>query len=223
MDIERQFNRVANEYDQNRRKFIPCFDDFYAGATSLIAHNIPAPKSILDLGAGTGLLSYFWFQHYPEANFVLVDIADEMLDVARKRFAGMQNVSCRVLNYMNELPDDDFDVVASALSIHHLEDADKQKLFSRIYEILPSGGLFVNYDQFCAEQPEINRWINSYWENQLGHSGLTDHDLALWRERKKLDRECSVGREIEMLNRSGFREVGCVYACQKFAVVAAIK
>ena len=223
MDIERQFNRIANEYDQNRRKFINCFDDFYAGATDLIAHNIPAPKSILDLGAGTGLLSYYWFQHYPEANFVLADIADEMLDVARKRFSGMENVSYQVLNYMDKLPGGDFDVVASALSIHHLEDADKRKLFSRIYEILPSGGLFVNYDQFCAEQPEINRWINGYWENQLEQSGLTDHDFALWRERRKLDRECSVAWEIEMLSRSGFREAGCVYACQKFAVVAAIK
>ena len=152
-----------------------------------------------------------------------MDIADEMLDVARKRFLGMENVTYQVLNYTNELPCGKFDVVASALSVHHLEDKDKQNLFAQIYDQLPSGGLFVNYDQFCAGQPEMDQWINSYWENQLVHSGLTDHDIALWQERKKLDRECSVEQEIAMLKKSKFKIVKCVYSCQKFSVIVAIK
>lgn len=223
MDIEKQFNLVANEYDKNRRKFLPCFDDFYIGATKFIASNISNPKRVLDLGAGTGLLSYFWIQHYPTTEFMLVDIADEMLDVARKRFSGKDNVSYQVVNYTNELPGGNFDVVASALSIHHLENEDKLSLFVRIYDLLPSGGVFVNYDQFCAGQPEMNCWFDSYWENQLANSGLTDHDIALWRERKKLDRECSVEQEIEMLNKCTFKIVKCIYSYQKFAVIVAVK
>jgi len=33
MNIQEQFNLVAKEYDENRRHFIPCFDDYYNGAT----------------------------------------------------------------------------------------------------------------------------------------------------------------------------------------------
>jgi len=55
----------------------------------------------------------------------------------------------------------------SALPIHHLEDKDKRKLFARIYNSLPNDGLFINYDQFCAEQPKMNDWFNSFWESQL--------------------------------------------------------
>lgn len=40
-----------------------------------------------------------------------------------------------------------FDAVISSLSIHHLDDIDKRKLFTRIYDSLPNGGLFVNYDR----------------------------------------------------------------------------
>lgn len=176
-------------------------------------------------GAGTGLLAYFWYQHFPAAEYLLVDIADEMLKVARQRFAGLANVSYQILDYAEALPVQHFDVIISALSIHHLTDEEKERLFSRIYAKLPSGGLFVNYDQFCAEQPQINAWFNAYWENQLRASGLTAKDIELWQERRKLDKECSVEAEVAMLQApaADFREVKCLYSCHKFSVIAAIK
>ena len=99
MSIETQFNLIAKEYDANRKKFIPCFNDYYENITKLIASNIDAPKYVLDLGAGTGLLTYYWIQECETAEYVLVDIADEMLDVSRKRFAGLANVHHQNLDY----------------------------------------------------------------------------------------------------------------------------
>lgn len=223
MDIEKQFNLIAEEYDSGRKKFIPCFDDFYKTTTKLITSNIKEPQRIIDLGAGTGLLTYYWYQQYPNAEYVLVDIADEMLNVARKRFHQLGNITYQVENYINKLPDDFFDTVISALSIHHLEDEEKMKLFERIYDRLPSGGIFVNYDQFCAGQLELDDWYNTYWESQLSNSELTEKDIALWRERRKLDKECSIEREVEMLQQCNFRVVKCVYSYHKFSVIVAIK
>lgn len=223
MNIDEQFNLIAQEYDVNRRRFIPCFDDFYEGATQFIASNITEPKRILDLGAGTGLLSNFWYQCFSKAEYVLVDIAGEMLEVARKRFAGLENVSYQIMDYSKELPKEEFDVIVSALSIHHLEDENKKELFSRIYDKLPSGGLFINYDQFCAGTAEMNLWFDSFWEKQLETSGLSSLDLEHWKERRKLDRECSLEDEIDMLQKSGFREVKCIYSHQKFSVVVGKK
>ncbi len=223
MNIREQFNFVAKEYDANRKKFIPCFDDYYESTTKFIISNIDKPKRVLDLGAGTGLLSYFWYQECPSAEYVLVDIADEMLNIARKRFNGIDSISYQVLDYSKGLPSGDFDVIASALSIHHLENEDKQKLFTQIYDKLQNGAIFVNYDQFCAGQDEMNEWFNSYWESRLATSGLNERDIELLRARQKLDRECSVAEEIEMLRKSGFKTVECVYSYQKFSVIVAIK
>ena len=223
MNIEEQFNLIAQEYDANRKKFIPCFDDYYISTTKFIASNIAVPKRVLDLGAGTGLLSYFWYCHFPATEYVLVDIADDMLQIAGKRFSGIDTVSYQTVDYSKELPVQDFDAIVSALSIHHLENMDKEKLFKRIYDKLPEGGLFVNYDQFCAGQADMDDWFDSYWESQLAESGLTEHDIALWKERRKLDRECSVEEETEMLGKCGFKTVKCVYSYQKFSVIAAIK
>lgn len=223
MDIKTQFNLVAAEYDANRRKFIPCFDDYYESTTRFIAAGIREPKRMLDLGAGTGLLSYYWYRHFPKAEYVLVDVSEEMLKIARKRFGGIATVDFQVADYADALPKGDFDVIVSALSIHHLEDDGKKKLFARVYEKLPDGGLFVNYDQFCAGQPDLDKWFDSYWENQLSRSGLSAHDIALWKERRTLDRECSVEQETEMLRACNFTAAKCVYSCQKFSVIVAIK
>lgn len=222
-DIEKQFNFIAEEYDSGRKKFISCFDDFYETTTDLVTSHIKEPQRIIDLGAGTGLLTYFWYQHYPNAEYVLVDIADEMLNVARKRFYQLTNVTYQIENYLYKLPDGFFDTVISALSIHHLEDDDKKNLFAKIYDRLPSGGLFVNYDQFCAGQPEMDDWFNTFWENQLLNSGLSENDITLWKERRKLDKECSVEKEVEMLKQCNFNVVKCVYSYHKFSVVVAIK
>lgn len=223
MNIEEQFNLVAKEYDNNRKKFIPCFDEYYEHTTEFIASNIEKPKRILDLGAGTGLLSYFWYKHFPESEYVLVDIADDMLNIARERFSGLENVSYKVLDYSREFPDGKFDIIASALSIHHLTHEDKKELFSRIYNRLPDGGKFVNYDQFCADSVEMNTWFDSYWEHQLENGELTEKDITLWKERRKLDKECSVEKEMDMLRKCNFKDIECVYSNQKFSVIVAIK
>lgn len=223
MTIEEQFNLMAKEYDANRRRFIPCFEDYYITATKMILSNIPAPKSILDLGAGTGLLSYYWYRECPEAEYVLVDIAEDMLAVSRKRFDGLSNICHQAMDYSKELPEKELDAIISALSIHHLENEQKKDLFKRIYEKLPAGGIFVNYDQFCSDSPEIDRWMNSFWESQLYSSGLTDHDVELWKERRKLDRECSLEAEISMLRECGFANVQCIYSNHKFSVIVAVK
>lgn len=223
MSIEEQFNKIANEYDANRRRFIPCFDDYYITATKFVLNAVDTPKRVLDLGAGTGLLSFYWYSQCNEAEYVLVDIADEMLNVSRQRFASLDNVSHLVLDYTKELPAYDFDAVISALSIHHLENESKKSLFKAVFEKLPAKGVFVNYDQFCAGNDVMNSKFDEYWEAQLYKSGLSDHDIQMWLERRKLDRECSVDEETAMLKEAGFSTVQCIYSYHKFSVIMAIK
>lgn len=223
MDIENQFNLIAKEYDSKRRAFIPCFDDFYEGSTEFVALNMKEPQRILDLGAGTGLLTAYWYKHFPDSCYVLADIAEEMLNIAKKRFDGLTNISYEVLDYSQGLPDDDFDVIISALSVHHLDDEQKAALFSRIYQKLPEGGMFVNYDQFCADNQQMRSLFDSHWESYLYRGELTENDIALWKERRRLDKECSAEKEIEMLKSYGFTTAERIYTYMKFSVIVCLK
>ena len=222
MNIQEQFNLVAKEYDENRRKFIPCFDDYYAASTDFVAATLDfEPKRIFDLGSGTGLLPSFWFKYFPNAEYVLCDIAQEMLEVAKKRFEGIPNVKYEVLDYSKNLPSGKVDLIISALSIHHLEHEAKKSLFKNIRSALSESGLFVNYDQFCCENPEMNEKIERYWINGIKDSGLPQTEYERWLERKKLDRECSVSQELNWLKDAGFSNADCIYSSGKFAVIVA--
>lgn len=222
MDVRDQFNLTAREYDKNRRNFIPCFDEFYIESTDFIIDYIKKPDMILDLGAGTGLLSEIWYNRLPKSRFILTDIADEMLNIARARFSGAPNVTIDIRDYAKELPESDFDAVISGLSIHHIEDDNKKELFSAIYKRLPDGGIFVNYDQFIADNILIENAYNEYWQNYINNSGIDKREQERGKERRKLDKECSVLNQLKMLEEAGFK-ADCIYSNKKFAVLAAVK
>lgn len=54
---------------------------------------------------------------------------------------------------INPLPPGPFDLVVSALAIHHLDGAGKADLFRRIAEILGAGGRFVLGDLIVSDDP----------------------------------------------------------------------
>lgn len=221
-DIRKQFGIIAKQYDEGRRCFIPCFEDYYVRSLGVLKKIAPSAHHIVDLGAGTGLLTKEMFLLYPEAHFTLIDLSDEMLGVARKRFAGLENFAFRVADYARCLPRG-CDIICSALSIHHLEEAQKRQLYAAVYDALPDGGVFINLDQFCAASPSIDEAYNRWWLDYIDHSGITPEAKTRWLERKKLDRENSVPATLALLREAGFAEVDCVYEFMKFATVVAVK
>ena len=116
MSVVNKFNQKAKEYDSERRALIPCFDDFYGIAIDCIDFKGDNPK-VLDLGAGTGILSQFLLEKYPNAEIVLIDLAEEMLKEAEKRFEGNDNISFICDDYITHEFNTKFDIIISSLSI----------------------------------------------------------------------------------------------------------
>ena len=65
--IKEGFDLVAQGYDEQRKKFIPCYDDYYLSMINFISQSFLEPKHIVDLGAGTGLLTKFFYDKYPNS------------------------------------------------------------------------------------------------------------------------------------------------------------
>lgn len=54
-EIKIRFGKTAETYDEDRKRFIPCFDDYYLTTVRVLAASIPSPETIPDLCAGTRL------------------------------------------------------------------------------------------------------------------------------------------------------------------------
>lgn len=226
MDLQRVregFDRIARQYDAQRRKLIPCFDDYYGMTTAFLAGIISPPSTVLDLGAGTGLLAQYIFDRFPAATFTLVDISDQMLAVARERFSGMSNCNFLVCDYSRDLPAGQYDLICSGLSIHHLEDSAKRNLYGKIFQRLNEGGCFINIDQFNAETNSMNERYNRWWQEHIRQTDLPPAEKASWLKRRELDRENTIEETKQMLRDAEFSAVECIYSYIKFGVILALK
>jgi len=91
-------------------------------------------------------------ERHPDAVLVGVDASARMLDAARRRLSP-ERLELRVGQLEDELPPGPFDVVASALAVHHLDAAQKAELFGRIAAVLEPGGRFVLADVVVPDDP----------------------------------------------------------------------
>lgn len=223
-EIQNQFNAVSEKYDRQRRFLIPCFDDFYGTALAL-SENVSAVKSILDVGAGTGLMSAFFHEKYPEAKITLVDISKEMLKKAEERFEGNENISFLNANFSTvDLPENHYDLVVSGLAIHHLPNELKQQLFGKITKTLKPGGWFINADQVLGETEVAEKVFTENWKNHVEQNpNLTDEEKQSAFERIKVDIMAPLKPQLEWLENAGLQNANCYYQYYNFVVFAANK
>lgn len=221
--IRQAFNRFAQDYDTQREYIIPDLRQFYTTAVWATESGKPEPV-ILDIGAGTGLMSAYLLEKFPLAHLTLIDIAENMLDMARQRFAGREHTRYVVSDYSAGDLGGLYDIVCSALSIHHLETEDKRRLFGRIYAALAPGGMFVNADQADGETLYFRERYLEYWNAFFRNGPMTESQQAeILHRRDTFDKNEKLSRQLTWLREAGFPDVDVVYRNRTFIVTVAKK
>jgi tRNA (cmo5U34)-methyltransferase len=104
---------------------------------------------MLDLGAGTGETSRRYLDAHPDTQVVALDAREGMLRIAAGVLGGSADL--RLGRLEDPLPEGSFDLVVSALAVHHLSARRKADLFGRIAVRLNPGGRFVMGDVVVAD------------------------------------------------------------------------
>jgi tRNA (cmo5U34)-methyltransferase len=117
---------------------IPGYEDLQEAVAAATA-DVQATR-VLELGTRTGETALLVQTRHPEARWVGIDSSEAMLGRARDH---LPDADLRLQRLEDELPAGPFDLVVSALAVHHLDGAGKQGLFSRVAGVLRPGGRFV--------------------------------------------------------------------------------
>jgi SAM-dependent methyltransferase len=146
-----QFHFDPSTYADEIRADIPLFDAFEDAVVAATGEGGGA-RSILELGTGTGETAARLLERHPDASLVGIDVSEPMLAAARSRLPAGRS-SLHEGRLQDPLPAGPFDVVASALCVHHLSGAEKADLFARVARALAPGGRFVLGDVIVPEDP----------------------------------------------------------------------
>jgi tRNA threonylcarbamoyl adenosine modification protein (Sua5/YciO/YrdC/YwlC family) len=146
-----QYHFDAGSYADEIRADLPSYDalqDEVAGASGSGA------RRILELGTGTGETARRLLANHPDAFLVGIDENEQMLAVARDALPASR-VSLLAGRIEDELPEGPFDLVATALAVHHLDGAAKADLFRRVRAALAPHGRFVMGDVVVPLDPAL--------------------------------------------------------------------
>ena len=145
-----QFHFDPATYLDLMRAEVPAYERLQ-GAAAAATEGVAA-SSVLDLGTGTGETLAAVLGRHPGCAAVGIDKSAGMLEAARVRLAGLP-VELAVADLADPLPPGPFDLVVSALAVHHLDGPAKADLFDRVATALRPGGRFVLADVVVPEDP----------------------------------------------------------------------
>jgi tRNA (cmo5U34)-methyltransferase len=225
MTIDQAFNDSTPTYDDWMRRALLGYSDLFGNAVRVIPFDTNSPIRVLDLGAGTGSFAAHVAAVYPNARFVLMDVADKMLDAARERFIGEgDRFAFEIADYRHLEGKEEYDLVVSSLSIHHLTDEEKAGLFKSIHGILKPAGAFINIDQIRGETETLRRLNWNRWLRHVQSSGATDEQIQTSiKRRTTYDKDALLSDQMDWLKKAGFSDVEIVYKNFFLGVFLAIK
>jgi tRNA (cmo5U34)-methyltransferase len=141
-----QFHFDPLTYRQMMAEEVPGYDRLQAEVAE--ATRGLRVSAALELGTGTGETARRVLALHPDVRLVGVDASERMLS-----HADLADADLRVARLEDPLPDGPFELVFSALAIHHLDGPGKRELFARVAAVLAPGGRFVLGDLVVPDDP----------------------------------------------------------------------
>lgn len=200
----KQFKDYYEIYDQVVLKMLPFYAEMHKSMADLIGEYKGRKIDVLELGFGTGTLTYRILKEFPNAQVIGVDNNKENMEKSTEKLKQFANFSYIESDFKSFNAGKTFDTVISALSVHHLSDEEKQAFFKFIYDKLKSGGKFIIGD--IVKSADEEEW-HKFLVDTMGEEGE-----FCWQRHKnnKEDKPSTLEDQLLWLKQSGFDKIEVV-------------
>jgi tRNA (cmo5U34)-methyltransferase len=222
--VKEHFDSAAVGWDERALERIPFYREMMGVLVSMLPFTKDQEFSVIDLGTGTGTIAYLIKQAFPSARITCMDIAPQMLEMAKKKLSGFSGITYEQADLVNYRFKEKYDAVVSSLAMHHLEpDNDKKDFYARIYNALNTRGVFLNADIILADDEKTQeRYLKEWGKFVLSNLPEEDMKANLARYYRE-DRPNKLNAELDWLRNAGFASVDAHFKYYNFAVYGAVK
>ena len=187
----------------------------------------PDASNLLDIGCGAGNNTIAVLRHKPGINCDLVDLSMPMLERATGRLESEK--AGEVRKFQSDfrsvtLPSSHYDIIIAAAVLHHLRgDADWEKSFGKIYDLLkPAGALFVS-DIVTHEDDSIQKEMWSRYGAYLEQLGGRVYRDKVFEYIDIEDSPRSLTYQLDLMKKVGFGKTDVLHKRSCFAAFVGIK
>ena len=170
----RDYHFTPESYLSMMREAVPGYDNFEEATVAATGSDATV---ILELGTGTGETARAVLDKHPQAHLTTIDGSPRMVRVARENLPA-HRVDVVLGRLEDPLPAGPFDLVVSALAVHHLEGEGKADLYRRVAAVLAPAGRFVLAD---VVEPVNPSYVVTHIDPEVDHPSTLDENLA-WLE-----------------------------------------
>ena len=207
--VDEFYNSISKSYTESIQRCVPRYREMLE---SLFAYLKPdfEPKSILELGCGTGNLTHFLTAKYPNAKITAVDISTECINECKIRLPE-ENIEYINSDFRDlELPENSFDLIVSSISIHHIDDSAKGILFRKIYSSQTKNGILSFCDQFRGETEHIYKKHIEFWKMIALEQGSSLDEWNMWmKHQEEHDFHSSLSKHLKWLEEARYKNIDC--------------
>ena len=154
---------AVEAYAQNPPRVVPGFADMQRMTQLLLAERAPANARVLVLGAGGGLELKVFAEVNPSWQFVGVDPAAEMLELAKATLGPLINQVQLHQGYIETAPEGPFDAASCLLTLHFLTPDERRRTLLAVHRRLKPGAPFVvAHLSFPQSEMERSLWLSRH-------------------------------------------------------------
>ncbi len=200
-------------YTDGPIKFTPGFSDVHKMVNVLLRERVPDDARILVHGAGGGLELEALAQANPTWQFLGVDPAKPMLDLAEARLAPVMDRVTLHHGYIEAAPSGPFDGATSLLTLHFLNAGERLETLRKILDRLKSGApLVAVHSSFPSEQANRDVWLSRYEAFAIA-SGVEPDRASQARDAvASMSTVFESSVDIQILENAGFTDVTTFYS-----------
>lgn len=187
----------------------------------------PNAKELLDIGCGAGNYTLKMLSKIANLNCTLNDLSRPMLERAKERVSAKTNGQIVLLqdDMRNlDLPDNHYDIILAAATLHHLrDDADWEAVFTKFYKILKPGGSIWISDLITHDSPPLAKLFADKYMNYLDTLGGPEYRQKVLEYVAHEDTPRSLNFQLDLMTKVGFKQVEVLHKNSCFAAFGGIK